>query len=113
MRLAGLFFDVPAADERAEVAFWTEVFGAHARTDGDGDGEEYTALEGGHGAPFPVEVQRLGTGIARFHVDVESDDVDADADRLEALGAIRVEKIESWWVMRDPAGLTFCIVPRG
>ncbi len=110
MRLAGLFFDVPASDEGGEVSFWTEVFGAEARNDGDGD--EYTALVGGHGAPFPVEVQRLGTGDARLHVDVESDDVDADADRLEALGATRVEKISSWWVMRDPAGLTFCIVPR-
>jgi predicted enzyme related to lactoylglutathione lyase len=111
MRLAGLFFDVPADAEQAEVAFWSEVFGARTRNDGEGD--EYTALEGGHGAPFPVEVQRLGAGEARFHVDVESDDVDADADRLEALGATRVEKIARWWVMRDPAGLTFCIVPRG
>lgn len=110
MRLAGLFFDVPADDEMAEVAFWAEVFGAEPGSSDDGD--EYTPLVGGHGAPFIVEVQRLGTGHARFHIDVESDDVDADADRLEALGATRVEKISRWWVMRDPAGLTFCIVPR-
>lgn len=110
MRLGGLFFDVPAVDEAAEVGFWAQVFGAEARNDGDGD--EYTSLVGGHGASFPVEVQRLGTGGARFHIDVVSDDVDADADRLEALGATRVEKISTWWVMRDPAGLTFCIVPQ-
>lgn len=110
MRLGGLFFDVPAEHEQAEVAFWVGVFGAE-RTETDGPEDPYTALHGGHGAPFPVEVQRLGSGAARFHIDVESDDVDADADRLEALGATRVEKNGSWWVMRDPAGLTFCIVP--
>ncbi len=110
MRLGGLFFDVPAEHEAAEIAFWVEVFGAKRRG-GDDPGDPYTALDGGHGAPFPVEVQRLGSGKARFHIDVESADVDADADRLEALGATRVAKIESWWVMRDPAGLTFCVVP--
>ena len=30
--------------------------------------------------------------------------------RLEALGAERVAPIKSWWVMRDPAGLLFCVV---
>jgi hypothetical protein len=110
MRLGGLFIDVPAEHEQAEISFWSEVFDAE-RTETDGPEDPYTALHGGHGAPFPVEVQRLGTGGARFHIDVRSDDVDRDADRLEALGATRVEKIGSWWVMQDPAGLTFCIVP--
>lgn len=109
MRLGGLFIDVPAEHEQAEISFWSEVFDAE-RTETDGPEDPYTALHGGHGAPFPVEVQRLGTGEARFHIDVRSDDVDRDADRLEALGATRVERIGSWWVMRDPAGLTFCIV---
>jgi len=30
--------------------------------------------------------------------------------RLERLGAVRVEAVESWWIMRDPAGLLFCVV---
>lgn len=111
MRLGGLFFDVPAEHEAAEVAFWSDVFGV-THTDTDHADDPYTPLHGGHGAPFPVEVQRLGAGPARIHIDVESDDVDADAERLEALGATRVARIESWWVMTDPAGLTFCIVPR-
>jgi hypothetical protein len=31
--------------------------------------------------------------------------------RLERLGAERVRKVQSWWVMRDPAGLVFCVLP--
>ena len=30
--------------------------------------------------------------------------------RLEALGAVRVQQVSTWWVMRDPAGLRFCVV---
>jgi predicted enzyme related to lactoylglutathione lyase len=112
MKLGGLFFDVPAEHEASEVAFWSEAFGV-TRSETDDADDPYTALHGGHGAPFPVEVQRLGSGGPRIHIDVESDDVDADAERLEALGATRVERIESWWVMKDPAGIVFCIVPAG
>ena len=54
-------------------------------------------------------VQRVDAP-ARYHLDIETDDVDAEVDRLEALGAERVEKIETWWVMRDPAGLLFCVI---
>ena len=45
-----------------------------------------------------------------MHLDIESDDVEAEVRRLEDLGATRVEKIDTWWVMRDPAGLLFCVV---
>jgi hypothetical protein len=31
--------------------------------------------------------------------------------RLERLGAERVQKVQTWWVMRDPAGLLFCVLP--
>ena len=64
----------------------------------------------GHGDGLEVFVQRIGEGAPRYHLDVETDDVEAEAARLEALGAERVEQIRSWWVMRDPAGLLFCVV---
>jgi hypothetical protein len=45
------------------------------------------------------------------HLDIHTDDLDAEVDRLERLGAQRVQRGHSWWVMRDPAGLLFCVVP--
>jgi hypothetical protein len=54
-------------------------------------------------------VQRVGAE-ARLHLDIETDDVEAEVVRLEALGAERVRPVETWWVMRDPAGLLFCVV---
>jgi hypothetical protein len=37
--------------------------------------------------------------------------VDAEVARLERLGAERVQRVATWWVMRDPAGLVFCVLP--
>lgn len=50
----------------------------------------------------------------RLHIDVHGGtSIDELADRLEALGATRVERIDQgpagrWWVMRDPEGNEFC-----
>jgi hypothetical protein len=58
-----------------------------------------------------IMVQRIGDGAAaRVHLDVETDDVEAEVRRLERLGASRVAPVKSWWIMRDPAGLLFCVV---
>jgi hypothetical protein len=46
----------------------------------------------------------------RVHVDLETDDVDAEVERLKTLGATEVARIHSWVVMRDPAGVVFCVV---
>ena len=56
-------------------------------------------------------MQRLESGAPRVHLDIHADDVDAEVARLERLGAERVQKVQAWWVMRDPAGLLFCVLP--
>ncbi len=46
----------------------------------------------------------------RVHLDIESDDVEAEADRLEKLGARRIAKGKSWWGREAPTGHRFCVV---
>ena len=55
-------------------------------------------------------MQGVGDEVPRIHLDIETDDVEAEVARLEALGATRVEKVSAWGVMRDPAGVVFCVV---
>jgi hypothetical protein len=43
-------------------------------------------------------VQRLDAGAPRVHLDIHTDDLDAEVSRLERLGAERVRKVQSWWV---------------
>ena len=37
-------------------------------------------------------------------------DIDAEVERLEALGAKRVRAVKTWWVMEAPTGHRFCVV---
>ncbi|MGO8874294.1 MAG: VOC family protein [Acidimicrobiales bacterium] len=105
-RLTAALVDVPAERYRDVIRFWSGATGAAAEI--DEEDPDYASL--GELIPgFQFMVQRVDAP-ARIHLDVETDDVDAEVDRLEELGAERVEKIETWWVMRDPAGLLFCVV---
>ena len=50
----------------------------------------------------------------RMHLDLETDDVEAEVQRLEALGATRYdhqqERSHDFWVLRDPWGNEFCVL---
>jgi hypothetical protein len=56
-----------------------------------------------------IEVQAV-THPSRVHLDIETDDIEAEAARLERLGAKRIEKVRTWWVMQAPTGQRFCVV---
>ena len=50
----------------------------------------------------------------RMHIDLETDDVKAEVQRLEGLGATRwdhqQERGYDFWVLRDPWGNEFCVL---
>lgn len=50
----------------------------------------------------------------RMHLDLETDDVEAEVARLESLGATRwdhqQERGYDFWVLRDPWGNEFCVL---
>jgi predicted enzyme related to lactoylglutathione lyase len=108
-RLTAVAIDVPSDVHQPTAEFWGAALGRELERDGD---SEYIHL--GHHGHVEVFVQRLGEGGSRLHIDIETDDVEAEVSRLEALGAERVEQVRTWQVMRDPAGLLFCVVqPQG
>jgi hypothetical protein len=47
---------------------------------------------------------------SRVHLDIETDDIEAEATRLEGLGAKKVTRFPRWWVMEAPTGQRFCVV---
>ena len=98
--------DVPDGVFRQSVDFWSGVVGVAPETGAqDPDYAEFGELFPG----FHFMVQRVDAP-ARVHLDVETDDVAAEVRRLERLGAQRVQQVRTWQVMRDPAGLLFCVV---
>ena len=107
-RLYKTVIDVPPAEHEGEVAFWSGALGQPLK-----QGEHFPEYHGVelHGQEWGLLIQRLGQGPARLHLDIHTDDLEAEVARLEALGAERVEFVHAWWIMRDPAGLLFCVVP--
>ena len=106
-RLTAVLIDVPSADHQRAVEFWAGALGA--------SGQQVEKYPEYHffGQPTPgVEfmVQATGDDRPRIHIDIESDDVDAEVKRLTALGAVEVERLNSWVIMRDPVGTVFCVV---
>jgi len=105
-RLCAALVDVPDADYGATVEFWSGALGRTSSSDSqDPDYAEFGEVMPG----LHLMIQRIG-GPARVHLDIETDDIDAEVARLESLGAVLVEKVKAWSVMRDPAGLLFCVV---
>ena len=78
--------------------------------DQDGDGR-YAELETAEDEPI-IPLQKV-EHESRVHLDIETDDLEAEAQRLEALGATRIAFVrERWWVMQAPTGHRFCVVRR-
>ena len=107
-RLTKIVIDVPAADHDRELAFWSAAAG-QPLTRFDAHPEYHGAPL--HGTEFGLLIQRLGDGPGRVHLDIHTDDLAAEVARLEELGAERVRQVHSWWILRDPAGLLFCVIP--
>jgi len=73
-----------------------------------GEGEIYKRLEDNqHG--LHIEVQAVSHS-SRVHLDIETNDIEAEVQRLEGLGARRIEAVRTWVVMEAPTGQRFCVV---
>jgi len=107
-RLAGFIIDCKTDDLESAARFWSEALGYPLKDAASEPGGKYRQMETGPDG-LHIEVQRV-PHESRVHLDIESDDIEAEVARLEALGARRIEKIHTWWVMEAPTGQRFCVV---
>ena len=107
-KLAGFIIDCQTTDLDRAADFWGGALGMPVRALPPGEGEIYKQLVDSHHG-LHIEVQAV-THPSRIHLDIESDDVEAEVQRLEKLGATRVELVRTWWVMEAPTGQRFCVV---
>jgi hypothetical protein len=106
-RVLKVVIDAPPSLHDQELAFWQGALGQELP-------EIYSAQYHGaclRGNDLMLLMQCLESGAPRVHLDIHTDDLDAEVARLERLGAKRVQKVKTWWVMQDPAGLLFCVLP--
>jgi predicted enzyme related to lactoylglutathione lyase len=107
-KLVGFIIDCQTTDLDRAAQFWGDALGMPVRGFPPGEGEIYKKLEDSqHG--LHIEVQAV-THPSRVHLDIESDDIESEVQRLEKLGAKRIEQVRTWWVMEAPTGHRFCVV---
>jgi predicted enzyme related to lactoylglutathione lyase len=109
--LSTFVIDAPSDVRDQTVAFWSAALGA---TPISTRIPEYHILEDA-APPNRIVVQDVGTGPAGVHFDIHTDDLEAEIERLVALGATLVDRTWAdhpgrWVIMRDPAGMEFCVV---
>ena len=106
-----LCLDIPPGRYDEECAFWAATTGFERYDEG---ADEFERLRRPEGAPYALLLQRLDDERERVgaHIDLSADDREAETKRHQALGATVLRRTEGWTVMRDPAGMTYCITRR-
>ncbi len=107
-RLAAVVLDCQSDDFDRDARFWAGALGWEVKTLREGQDPRYLDLE------TPEELPKLllqkVDHPSRAHLDIETDDIEAEVSRLEALGAKRIAQVRTWWVMEAPSGHRFCVV---
>ena len=106
-RFVAFVIDCKTEDLDAAARFWSAALGRGV-TPAKPDFPRYRSLEVRPTEPM-VLLQQVDHE-SRVHLDIETDDVEAEVARLEALGARRVAKVRTWWVLEAPTGHRFCVV---
>lgn len=113
-RLCHFVIDVDDLDEG--VTFWSAALDAEEESLAEESRPVYRRL---HLADSDIRIllQRtsdLKVSKERMHLDLETDDIEREVQRLEALGAVRWdhqdERGHDFWVLRDPWDNEFCVL---
>lgn len=107
-RLGVVVIDCKTESLGEASAFWAAALGRPYDAEASKKDPLYAVLTGDP-AEMPVLVQKV-EHASRVHLDIETDDVDAECKRLEALGAKRLGPVKGWVVMEAPSGQRFCLV---
>jgi len=106
-RFSTLLIDVPRAEVPAATEFWSSALGVPARP--SPDEEQFTSLRGA----FPELVMAIQSvdDAPRYHIDIETDDLDAETARLIGLGAVEIGRWLDCRTLQAPGGHLLCVIP--
>lgn len=104
-RIGVVCIDCRTEDLTEATAFWSAMLGMQGEIDERG---KYTVFDKHSG--YPKVLLQAVDHEPRVHLDIETDDMEAECDRLKRLGASEVARIQSWIVMQAPTGHRFCLV---
>jgi hypothetical protein len=104
-RFSSVIIDCRTTDVTAAAEFWGQAFGRPTII--NPANPTYVALQM-HAGEVICQVQAV-SHESRVHLDIETDDLDAEVARLATLGAREIERHTTWVVMEAPTGQRFCV----
>ena len=107
-KLSTVVIDCQSSDLTDAARFWSAALGRKVDATENPATNKYVKLGSGN-EELIVLVQKV-SHPSRVHLDIETDDIEVEVKRLEAIGARRLEKVETWWVMEAPTGHRFCVI---
>ena len=107
-RINGILIDCNVDDIDAAAHFWADALGRPIDAGHPGTRGNYRMLATPPGE-ISVQIQRVDHE-SRIHLDIETDDIPVEVERLQKLGATIDTLMERWVVMRAPTGQRFCVV---
>ncbi|MFD6756429.1 MULTISPECIES: VOC family protein [Micromonospora] len=106
-RLSTILIDAPRDAAPAAAAFWSKALGVPAHP--VPEEEQFTALH--RALPGLILAVQAVDDQARYHLDIETDDVEAETRRLISLGAVEVGRWLECVTLRAPGGHLVCVIP--
>jgi hypothetical protein len=108
-RMVQICIDSPRSVHATEVDFWRALL--PGRWNSSGAAEFAGKWHDDAGSPLQLLFQQLDEtgGSTRAHLDQGTDNVAVEVRRLVNLGASSVGPGDGWHVLRDVAGLPFCV----
>jgi hypothetical protein len=106
-RVYALLIDTPEADAAPAAAFWSAALSATACP--VREEPQFTRLH--QALPGLVTAVQAVDDAPRLHLDIETDNVEAETARLLALGAVPVSQWLECHVLRAPGGHLLCVIP--
>ncbi len=107
-RLGALVVDCQSEKIFEYAEFWGAVLGSEPESQEGQIDERYVRLIGA-----PSEAQVILQKVehpSRVHFDIETNDIEAEVNRLQSLGAEIVERMEKWVIMEAPSKHRFCVI---
>ncbi|GAA0927528.1 VOC family protein [Virgisporangium aurantiacum] len=106
-RLSTILIDAPTGEAPAAASFWSQALGVPA--DPVPGEEQFTSLPGA--LPDLVLAVQAVDDRPRYHVDIETDDVEAETRRLIGLGAVETGRWLECRTLSAPGGHVLCVIP--
>ena len=105
-RFSSVIIDCRTSDLTSAASFWSQAFG-RATVKENPASPTYVSLKM-HADEVICQVQSV-PHESRVHLDIETDDIDAEVARLVKLGAREIERNRTWVVLEAPTGQRFCV----